>query len=111
MLSIDCFLGRDVQSTDASTGNIFIDITWLEYPIYCEYRSISYKEFYQAQQTGFKPELTLKLSAFDYAGEEFVRYENVEYTVLKTYHIADDPDFILLTLVKGINREIYHVCP
>lgn len=106
MQSIDCYLGRYKQYTDDLTGNVQDDIIWSDYPVFCEYRSISYKEFYQAQSAGFKPELTLKLSVFDYDGQEFIEYDGEKYTVLKDYHIADDPDTVLVTLVKGIKKDL-----
>lgn len=104
MMLVDCYLGKKITSSDEKTGNVIEEIKWSKDPIYCEYRSISNKEFYQAQSTGYKPEMTLKISSFDYLGEAYVKYDDVEYTILKINHLYDNPDEILLTLVKGIKN-------
>ena len=102
MKSIDCYLGKRIEEIDEKTGNTISHIKWNSIPTFCEFQSLSYKEFYQSQSAGFKPEMNLKLSTWDYADEEYIRYENIEYTVLKTYIISDNQDKILITLVKGI---------
>lgn len=102
MKSIDCVLGRKVESIDEETGNDTTTIQWDDHYTFCEFQSISNREFYQAQSTGLKPEMTLKLSSFDYQNESYVKYEDEVYTVLKTNLIKDNTDEILLTLTRGI---------
>lgn len=102
MYSIDCFLGSSVQVKNEETGSLIEDIVFDKEPIFCSFQSISYKEFYQAQTSGFKPELILKISTFDYSKQSYVKYEDENYTILKTYVIQDNIDEMLLTLVKGI---------
>lgn len=104
MKSIDCVLGKLINHHDEETGNDESYIEWSCDITFCEFQSISYKEFYQAQATGFKPEMNLKISSWDYNNEEYVIYEDEKYTIIKTYVIADDPDSILLTLTKGIEN-------
>lgn len=106
MKSIDCILGKKVEVEDKATGNTDAFIEWSDNFIFCEFQSLSYKEFYQAQSSGFKPEMNLKISSWDYENQEYVRYENEVYTILKTYVIADNPDSMLLTLVRGI-KDVY----
>ena len=84
------------------TGNDTTTIQWDDHYTFCEFQSISNREFYQAQSTGLKPEMTLKLSLFDYQNESYVKYEDEVYTVLKTNLIKDNTDEILLTLTRGI---------
>lgn len=105
-MTIDCFLGRKIEVEDERTGNTDAFVEWSKNMIFCEFQSLSYKEFYQSQSTGFKPEMNLKISTWDYEGQEYVMYENETYTILKTYVIADDPDSMLLTLVRGI-KDVY----
>ena len=102
MKSIDCYLGRKIEKTNEETGNAIVEINWDDNPTFCEFQSLSYKEFYQAQSSGFKPEMNLKLSSWDYDGQEYISYEGQEYTVLKTYIVSDNPDRILITCVRGI---------
>ena len=70
--------------------------------IFCNEKSIRYSEFYQAQAVGMKPELILEVMLADYNKEKFIKYQNEEYTVLKTYKISTER--IELTLVRGINN-------
>lgn len=102
MNSIDCYFGIKMNDTNPDTGNNDESIIWDREPNYCEYQSVSYKEFYQAQSTGYKPEMILKVSAFDYHGQDYIKYDDVEYTVIKYSQLRDNPDDILLTLQKGI---------
>lgn len=103
MKSIDCILGKKIESEDAA-GNLTSSIDWSKDLTFCEFQSISYKEFYQAQATGFKPEMNLKVSSWDYSNEEYIRYEDEDYTIIKTYQIRDNPDEILLTCARGIRN-------
>lgn len=103
MKSIDCVLGKKIESED-DAGNLTSSIDWSKDLTFCEFQSISYKEFYQAQSTGFKPEMNLKVSSWDYSNEEYVRYEDEDYTIIKTYQIRDNPDEILLTCARGIRN-------
>lgn len=103
MKSIDCILGKEIESEDKA-GNLTSSIDWSKDLTFCEFQSISYKEFYQAQSTGFKPEMNLKVSSWDYSNEEYVRYEDEDYTIIKTYQIRDNLDEILLTCARGIRN-------
>ncbi len=103
MKSIDCVLGKKIESEDEA-GNLTSSIDWSRDLTFCEFQSISYKEFYQAQSTGFKPEMNLKVSSWDYSNEEYIRYEDEDYTIIKTYQIRDNPDEILLTCARGIRN-------
>ena len=103
MKSIDCILGKEIESEDEA-GNLTSSVNWSKDLTFCEFQSISYKEFYQAQSTGFKPEMNLKVSSWDYSNEEYVRYEDEDYTIIKTYQIRDNPDEILLTCARGIRN-------
>lgn len=103
MKSIDCILGKEIESEDEA-GNLTSSINWSKDLTFCEFQSVSYKEFYQAQSTGFKPEMNLKVSSWDYSNEEYVRYEDEDYTIIKTYQIRDNPDEILLTCARGIRN-------
>lgn len=103
MKSIDCILGKKIESEDEA-GNLTSSIDWSKNLTFCEFQSISYKEFYQAQSTGLKPEMNLKVSSWDYSNEEYIRYEDEDYTIIKTYQIRDNPDEILLTCARGIRN-------
>lgn len=57
--------------------------------IFCECMSISQKEYFQCSQSGLKPEYKFKIWLDDYAGETLVTYNDVLYSVYRTYKLND----------------------
>ena len=54
--------------------------------VFCAKKSVGMKETYQAFGVGLKPELKFTLSDhYDYQDEEIVEYEDVRYSVLRTF--------------------------
>lgn len=53
--------------------------------VYCNKKSIRQSEFYQAQQTGFKPEVMFEMRNVDYSSESALLYEGKRYSVIRTY--------------------------
>lgn len=93
------YLGVVVKSKNAIGDSINI----ITYPneIYCNEKSIRASEFYQAQAVGMKPEIILEVMISDYSKEKFIKYDEEEYTIMKTY--KKSPEIIELTLVRGVN--------
>lgn len=58
--------------------------------IFAKRKSIKQSEFYQAQASGFKPEISFEINSFEYNNETRVRYNNKEYKVLRTYQVSVD---------------------
>lgn len=53
---------------------------------FCDVRSISQSEFYQAAASGLKPEYKFVLADYlDYDGQKEVEYEGVRYSIKRTY--------------------------
>ena len=100
MWSNVCYLGNLALSTD-DIGDSIETIIY-ENEVYCNEKSIKSSEFYQAQASGMKPELTLEIMTADYSKEKYVMYEDEEYTVLRTYKTSSER--IELTLVRGVNN-------
>lgn len=80
----------------------FIEVINYNNEIYCNEKSIRASEFYQAQAVGMKPEVTLEISAHDYNKEKYVKYNEEEYRVLRTYKTSSER--MELTLVRGSNN-------
>lgn len=96
-----CYLG-----TLAKTKNEYGDpISGISYgtATYCSMRSMKYSEFYQAAAVGMKPELALSLRREDYANQTYVKYNDIEYRVQRTY--ITDKSRIELTLYRD-NRTV-----
>lgn len=100
MWSNVCYLGVLKEFTN-EVGDTIESITYDD-EIYCNEKSIKASEFYQAQAVGMKPEVTLEIMLADYNKEKYVKYEEEEYTVLRTYKTSSER--ISLTLVRGVNN-------
>lgn len=77
--------------------------------VYCEERSISQTETYQARATGLNPEYKLCLShSFEYKGEKLIDFRGERYEIIRTY--MDEKDGIELTIqrVEG-NADVQRV--
>lgn len=61
-----------------------------ENTVFCNVTSISGSEFFEAAQTGIKPELRFVIYSFEYNGETLVEYENTLYTVYRTFNRSKD---------------------
>lgn len=51
--------------------------------------SVTAAEFYQAANTEYRPEVVLRLYEQEYAGQQKVRVNGVQYTVIRTYLSGD----------------------
>lgn len=83
-----------------SIGDTIENKTYTE--IFARRKSIKQSEFYQAQATGLKPELAFEIYSFEYNDEKYVRYNNKEYKVLRTYQNSIDTiEIVLEGVVNG----------
>lgn len=58
--------------------------------VFCEVASVGMNETYTAMSEGLHPECRFLLRvAEDYAGEGFLRYNNVRYRIIRTYMSGD----------------------
>ncbi|WP_346877545.1 phage head closure protein [Clostridium sp. UBA5712] len=76
--------------------------TPIERKVLADISSIKQSEFYQAQANGLKPEFTFIIRAFEYRGEESVKYGNKTYRILRTYDRLDGN--IELTCIGAVNN-------
>lgn len=89
-----------INTTQNSIGDIIENKTYTE--IFGKRKSIKQSEFYQAQATGLKPELAFEIYSFEYNDEKYVRYNNKEYKVLRTYQNSIDKlEIVLEGIVNG----------
>ena len=70
---------------------------------YCEVKSISQTEAYQARATGLNPEYRLVLShSFEYSGEKRCSFRGIEYEIIRTY--MNESDGIELTIQRVVGN-------
>ena len=63
------------------------------------------KEFYQANQQGFKPSLRLRISALNYNDEEELIYMNKVYSVIRVQELtADEVVLICERKIKNVKN-------
>jgi head-tail adaptor len=96
-----CYLGA-LKKTVNTYGDAVSSVVYGS-KVYCSMRSMKYSEFYQAAAVGMKPELALSLRREDYANQTYVKYNDIEYRVQRTY--ITDKSRIELTLYRD-NRTV-----
>ncbi len=63
--------------------------------VFCGFRSIGQKEFYQAQAVGLQPELKFVLADYlDYNNETQVVYNGQRYRVLRTFRTGQELELV-----------------
>ena len=70
-------------------------------------RSIGQSEFYQAQATGYRPELKFVLADYlDYNGETLIEHTGTLYRVLRTFRAGQELE-IVVSLASAEEVEAY----
>lgn len=91
-----------IQDTPAPHG-VYDNPVPFERTVYCEVRSVSRAETYEALTHGLHPELTLVLSDHaEYMEEPTCRFNGKMYRIIRTY-VRDDMQ-IELVLERMVNR-------
>jgi len=80
------------------------EISDKERKIFAHKQSVGQKEFYQAQATGFKPELVFKVREFEYKGEQKLKYGNEIYNIIRTY--VKEIGFVEIVCSRGVNNNV-----
>ena len=61
------------------------------------------KEYYAANQSGYKPTLRLKISALNYEGQQELKYMGIIYTIIRaTEPYADEVTLICERKIKNV---------
>lgn len=95
------FLGRAIVSDETDDIGDKIEKIVYDNEIFCNEKSVKSNEFYQAQALGMKPEIVLEIWVEEYNKEKYVKYEDEEFKVLRTYKTSSEK--IELTLTRGID--------
>ena len=71
--------------------------------VYCEVKSVSQTEAYQARGTGLNPEYRLVLThSFEYQGEKLCDFRGTRYEIIRTY--MNESDGIELTIQRVLGN-------
>lgn len=69
--------------------------------IIAEKRSVKSTEFWQADATGKKPEMVIKIHFFEYSDQKTCIVDGKEYDILRDYCVDD---MVELTLARRVNH-------
>lgn len=89
---------KETSDTNAM-GDVIHNTT--ERMIYSDKKSIRQSEFYQAQTSGLKPELTFEIYSFEYEGESNLKYNDKIYSIIRTYEVGDDIELVCEGVVNN----------
>lgn len=81
-----------LTSTTNAVGNSITSQTKKE--IFADKKSIRQSEFYQAQQTGLRPELMFNVYTEEYSNQELLEYNNIEYTIIRAYEKGEFTELV-----------------
>lgn len=88
MRDVSCKLLSTTITTD-SIGVQKEQITEVEIPI-IKVEDVYAKEFYEANEQGYKPSLRLRISNLNYENQPELIYINTTYTIIRTQEITAD---------------------
>lgn len=101
------YVSITLLSTSISSNDIGVQVETLvenEIPI-IKLEDIFADEFYEANEQGFKPELRVRISTYNYNGEQELIYGGEHYSVIRTQHPkADETILICERKIKDFNR-------
>lgn len=103
MRDLNCYLlSTSIQSNDIGVEKELP--TQVECPI-IKVEDVYAKEFYEANEQGYKPSLRLRISNLNYENQHELIYMNEEYTIIRTQEITAD-ELILVCERKIKNVKI-----
>ena len=93
----------DVVYLGTPVETLFNGETLLSYTLvkrYVNRLSVRQSEYYDAMNTGLKPELMFEIRTLEYNGQTVLKYNNVDYSVMRTY---DKGEFTELIVSRNLN--------
>ena len=88
-------LGKETEAI--VSGEPIKSITYKS--VYASKKAVTNAEFYKASALGLKPELIFRLHTFDYDDEQFVKFNDKVYTILRA---AESGEFLEITIANHI---------
>lgn len=73
----------------------------IEVTILCGLQSVGRNEFYNAATYGMRPELIFTVHAYEYEGQQILRFEGKKYKVLRTYSTSFEEMELTCERVNG----------
>ena len=73
--------------------------------VYAKIDSVSGREWFEGGRNGLNPQLRFTMFQFDYLGEKIIEYNNVQYTIYRTFSNGDQVE-LYTELRKGNEKFI-----
>lgn len=67
--------------------------------VFANKKSVRASEFYQAMNVGMKPELVFEIRSAEYEQQEMLRYNDHEYSILRTYDKGEFTELVVSSQV------------
>ncbi|PGC59216.1 phage head-tail adapter protein [Bacillus toyonensis] len=97
----DILLFPVVTTNKDELGQVELVLVSFTRQVFCEKKSVSQSEFFQAGQNGFKPKCVLIVYTLDYQEEQKVKYREKEYSIYRTYERDDEKIELYCEVKKG----------
>ena len=78
--------------------------TKTERMVYCDVRSVTRDEWYEAGRQGFRPEFEFVMFRPDYHGENEVKFRDRYYSIYRTYVGRDEDIELYVQEIAGIKQ-------
>lgn len=69
--------------------------------VYVDVTSVTSQEWYEGGRNGLNPQYRFTLFSYDYGNEKIIKYNNVQYTIYRTYFRKNDLIELYVELRKG----------
>lgn len=69
--------------------------------VYANKKSVRQSEFYQGASAGLKPELVFEIRSIEFRNEEYVRYNDKTYSIIRVYENGDNIELTITSFAGG----------
>lgn len=76
---------------------------WAYRKVFANKKSVRASEFYQAATIGLKPELIFEVRSCDFCNDERLKFDDIEYFILRTYDRGEVTELTVSTHTGGVS--------
>ena len=94
-----CYLVAETRTQDAYGVE---QVVQTERQVFCNVSSVTQREWFEGGRIGLNPEYRMTMFAYDYAGEQLLKFNGIIYSIYRTY-ITDNDEIELYVQRKQGN--------
>lgn len=94
-----CYLVEETHTQDEYGVQ---QVTQTERQVFCNVSSVTQREWFEGGRIGLNPEYRMTMFAYDYAGEQLLKFNGIIYSIYRTY-ITDNDEIELYVQRKQGN--------